>query len=403
MAWQRHKGGWGGDGAPVPSVARFVDFGPIDRDELRAPFAEALRRHHPELFTPYRGHAMTPGYNMADRAVSEALQTLWRRHGSFDVPAAAVEQLLDEFAVLVDRDASVMDFVAPLVNVLDLDGLALVALPGGLTLRPTTDEEATRIFGGPVQFIRTCPYENGHPVDCVLAGAIEVPRRWPPEPWPALEDVRGNIERVVTALRVLRGSPVGVIAMHLTPRTFYPIPYPYSRSVGDEHVPRGGYQLSATDVPEIARIAEALHRGPPRALAMACRRLSSAAVRLDPADRLVDAVIGMEAILLAGMSQKTELRYRFALHYARVCADGMAREGAFRFARDIYDLRSKVVHGEAFDGPIKVGDANLAPDAAADAAREALRSLVKRFLHAAPAGRPFTEPQFWHDLVLGHP
>lgn len=181
------------------------------------------------------------------------------------------------------------------------------------------------------------------------------------------------------------------------------IPYPSTRSIGDEHVPRGGYQLSAADVPEIARIADSLHRGPPRALAMACRRLSSAAVRPNPADRLVDAVIGMEAILLAGTSQKTELRYRFALHYARLCTDGMAREAAFRFARDVYDLRSKVVHGDAFDGPIKVGDANLAPDSAADAAREALRGLVKRFLHAAPSEQPFTEPQFWHDLVLGHP
>jgi hypothetical protein len=63
-------------------------------------------------------------------------------------------------------------------------------------------------------------------------------------------------------------------------------------------------------VREITRVAEEL---------LARETLADAEMRTKPEDRLVDAVIGMESLLLAGLTKddrKGELKFRFSLHYS---------------------------------------------------------------------------------------
>ena len=63
-------------------------------------------------------------------------------------------------------------------------------------------------------------------------------------------------------------------------------------------------------------------------------------------DCLVDFVTSLEGLVLPGVTQ--ELRNQFSLRIAWLLGSSRSeREEIFREARDIYDLRSKVVHGEA--------------------------------------------------------
>jgi hypothetical protein len=79
---------------------------------------------------------------------------------------------------------------------------------------------------------------------------------------------------------------------------------------------------------------------------LAARRLSMAQVRDTPDDRLIDACIGLEALL----GQKdAELSYRVALRAAALLSsradNSMDPEGVFRVARQVYARRSDLVHG----------------------------------------------------------
>jgi hypothetical protein len=63
-------------------------------------------------------------------------------------------------------------------------------------------------------------------------------------------------------------------------------------------------------------------------------------------DRLIDFVISAEGLVLPGVTQ--ELRYQFSLRTAWLLGSGGSeRQKIFRQAQKIYDLRSKIVHGQA--------------------------------------------------------
>jgi hypothetical protein len=79
---------------------------------------------------------------------------------------------------------------------------------------------------------------------------------------------------------------------------------------------------------------------------LAIRRLSMALVRDSPDDQLIDACIGLEALL---GQQGSELSYRIAVRASALLAskeeDPREPEAVFRMARKVYDRRSELVHG----------------------------------------------------------
>ena len=132
---------------------------------------------------------------------------------------------------------------------------------------------------------------------------------------------------------------------------------------------------------------------------LACSRLAMAQVRTSPQDRIVDAVVGMEALLLAG--HKKELRFRFALHYATLFEGPDERLKAFKIAKDLYDFRSGIAHGGSLEGEsVRVGNEWMSLKDAAERASEALRFLVGRFLPDADSA-PYKRPEFWEGRVFG--
>lgn len=131
-----------------------------------------------------------------------------------------------------------------------------------------------------------------------------------------------------------------------------------------------------------------------QSLELAAERLAEAEGRTRQRDRLLDAVIGLEAVLLFNTRKEGELRYRFALNYSTLADSLEDRYSQFRLAQAVYDTRSDIAHGARVDEE-KVRKR-------AHEACQMLRRVIKRFLPVA-GSPPYTRPEYWTREVLGAP
>jgi Apea-like HEPN len=73
------------------------------------------------------------------------------------------------------------------------------------------------------------------------------------------------------------------------------------------------------------------------------RRFNSSLLRLDFYDRLIDSTICLESLI----SGTTELSFRFSLFLSLITKDAsVERSECYERLKDLYDVRSKIVHGE---------------------------------------------------------
>src|SRR5262249_15860472 len=138
-------------------------------------------------------------------------------------------------------------------------------------------------------------------------------------------------------------------------------------------------------------------------LEVACSRLGDAETRLQPRDAIMDAVIGLEAILLAqaGKEQyRGEMRYRFSLNYSILFQSPDDRPPHLYAARSLYGLRSTIAPGGQVKEPVAVGPDRLTLHQAAEFACGILRASIKRFL---PGGKSpeYLGPDYWEDAYFG--
>lgn len=82
-----------------------------------------------------------------------------------------------------------------------------------------------------------------------------------------------------------------------------------------------------------------------RRFRIACNRLSSGMTRPAIEDKLVDYMVGLEALYLPGFSQ--EISLRLSLRVARTLEkDRSVQKSLFEFVRGMYTLRNALIHGE---------------------------------------------------------
>jgi hypothetical protein len=122
---------------------------------------------------------------------------------------------------------------------------------------------------------------------------------------------------------------------------------------------------------------------------MALHRFMSGLARTTDVDAVVDFTIALEALLLPGMSTG-ELNFRFKLHGAYYLAEEPSqRQGLAKRLRDIYDMRSRLVHGGKYPDADKIAAAR---NDACDLARRGL-------LRAVSEG--FPDDVYFGQLLLG--
>ena len=188
--------------------------------------------------------------------------------------------------------------------------------------------------------------------------------------------MRHQIEALQLAITLATDRPAGSWVNAKLAWSWIGDPYGHGASVswsqGQNQPGFMPHELSSAECVAVGEWATRVEQRWRPALDIAVRRLLSAAnSRADMADRLVDAVIVWENLF--GTSQgEPRLRISAAMAWL-MAAEPSAREGLASKLKDIYDFRSKIVHGGQYD------ESSLGEQANSSLiyARDALRILFR--------------------------
>lgn len=201
---------------------------------------------------------------------------------------------------------------------------------------------------------------------------------------------------VITGLRLLKSGAVRMGPIFKTPD------FPFM--TGSTSVLQGAilhrhgeetYSLLQSDIDSLKDVVGALRKISPssrNAMTTGINRISYASERASAEDALIDIMIALEALVLSGVGAakyRGELRFRLSLYIARFLAkDESERVRLYKLVREAYDLRSKIVHGDALDDQEKVKVTEIS-----GVARQVAMELLKR----TAANEP---PIDWDHLAL---
>jgi hypothetical protein len=230
------------------------------------------------------------------------------------------------------------------------------------------------------------------PDDFAFFGSFDEPKRF--GQGSVLDSVEADrmhrtLQLAVRALRTFKSGAVGFDYVWMKARRFSPfIGGRAGRGYGTEYVPFGRFDVTADEIGELERHSSYFSQAFHRSLRTACSRLGAAEIRIDPREKLFDAVVGLEAILLTDLPDvyRGEPTYRFAMNLAALQDRVESRLDTFRLGKHLYDLRSAVAHGGEVDArSVRYGEEVITLGVAADKSCELLRSTIKRFLPEATA------------------
>ena len=348
------------------------------------------------------GLAGLGAFNMGadlQRVFRLALGKLWDRDLAAEEEAESIAEIADDFEKYVD---------APLVRVRYSAVLRQLkcatdefSLADGLVIRRMSQREVSRVYGGPLELRVHHPAPvfgiDEFRIEGVLDSEIVFDQAESATRSP-LDIARTSIDTAIVALRTFKPGRVGYHYVDLETTRFTPLLIG-SYGTGELHLPFGSYQLESDEVEALCAHHQVIAKASEPAMATACFRLAESEARVRPEDRLVDCVIGMEALLLSGLApedRKSELKFRFALNYAMLFSTSRERRSQFRVAKDLYNLRSLLAHGGKASAEHRVGDEKISVVDAAKRASDALRYTVHSLLPMAQ--KPiYRQPEFWEE------
>ena len=257
-----------------------------------------------------------------------------RRYGTFAISDVQLEQLLAETAAFFDRPNIRLRLMAPVLNVHGPREVPPISFPGGIVMRPLTDEEFTDICGGNPIFRGSSRLTNFP--DFVFVREIEIRKVIGTRPDiiddPLWKPTQELLDRCVLAISSFKdGGPVGYDGVRITPAELaFGAAFGGQQLWGNEHVPSGHYQLSPEEAPRLEAYAQQFEDIHP-SLEIACQRLVDATRRTKPRDSIVDAVIGLEEYPARRSRRKAARRNTFPLlAQLRVSLCGSPAEGGFQ-------------------------------------------------------------------------
>ncbi|MGH9684600.1 MAG: hypothetical protein ACRD4S_13435 [Candidatus Acidiferrales bacterium] len=399
--WEYHRrpeGGWQGDLRSKPSFFDLHRHKIIDT--LAAEVEKTLQDEYPEYLravgTPMVRGALQPAL-MLNQLAHEA----YKRFDTFALTGEQIDAILVDVVRFFDRKTILLRIYAPVLNLRGARDTPPIAFPDQVILRPMTDEECTRFYGGnPIFQFRRIPI--GFP-DFVFIKEIEVPKitgSFETHDTNPLKPIWENLDLCLLALATFKDSgAIGYDGAYITSAEFsLGIVSGDHHLFGNESLPLGSYEITSNEAPEIethASFFSCLHP----ALEMASQRLVDSGRRTKARDTVVDVVIGLETILLSNIDERTELRFRFSLNYAALFAK-KEREAAFFTARDLYDLRSKIAHGASPGEKNRINGKDLTIAEAATLARSMLRKTIVMFISNA-RNPDFMAERYWISKELG--
>lgn len=159
---------------------------------------------------------------------------------------------------------------------------------------------------------------------------------------------------VITSLRILKSS--GVFRDHRINRellSFHPHGMRTTSSPLFTNMALGKQcEIEETDITELKNIFIFLRNEKQSRFVVAHRRLFFGVGRQELSDRLIDYMIGLEALYLPNESQ--ELSYRLSSRVAFLLhSDTNERKGTYHFVKNMYKARSDIVHGTKYRPSLK--------------------------------------------------
>lgn len=390
MHVQRTENGWQGRGEEVPDVYRICRTLRDSGHAIGQLVDMALQAHHPErhemrLPMPYAMHSLN-GFSM----VSAALERLWR-HGPLESSEEDVGELARIAVDFVERPILKLRYFAPLLGFKLADASEPFSLAlGGPTIRQIEDSEASMLYN---------PHRPSLPQSVwVITREFEHDAREQYDVYDARERTPAfsDVARTLTALRVWGPGGVAAPTIWFAPDTWQPV-LVGTHSYDSREAHFSPYEFDPAKAGGFLQLHAALSRpGIHDSLRLGVDRLRDAEGRREPRDALVDAVVGLEAILLH-VAGREEMSYRFRLYYAALHPPA-ERTQAYERAQAVYAARSAIVHGGGKRSRKAPNYATLANDA-----RAMLRWCIKRFLGEGPVPGYVSNARYWDELVLGLP
>jgi hypothetical protein len=404
---ERMENGWQTRQVQRPSFLGIAQDHQEELAQLGSSCIDAIRRHRPE----YLGQvgSASSGRMPIFHDPAHLLRALVYRHaiqqGTAPVNPEQVHQLIRAVELFIDDPHIHFRCIVELLH-FQMEA-EFIALPNGLSIRRLSDDEVSEMHGGDYWNIVN-PFL---PRDTVCGYAVTAqfsePKLFndsPPSPSSEYADLISNLDQVLIALRTFKAGETGFSTVRMIGPEFFGPRASFGRT-GDLPVPMfGNYRLDSSEIDRFRQHASYVFAKLDSALELACSRLSDAETRNRPQDRLLDAVIGLEAVLLAVIGpddRRGELVYRFAMNYSTFFNGAEERFRQSLIARDLYAHRSKIAHGGTVKGEnLKLGEERVSLPAAARRACDMLRLVINRFLPegTSPA---FRTTRWWERQLFG--
>lgn len=317
---------------------------------------------------------------------------IYNRYGHFQFEPEQLDAVLAELIKFFESDCYQINVFAVALNLQGTDDLPPIPFPGGLTLRPITNAELTRFYGGNSFF-------NHHSMPTVtpqfvFVSELSLPKEFEPSggspsPWDA---IFANLDRGMLALATFKeGGAAGYDGIRYEPRGMA-VGLTVGMTYRSQEMSASPFNLKMQDV---APLTEHIKRFSDihSTLEIACQRLVDATRRTKPRDVIMDSVIGLESILLTG--SQTESSFRFALNYSTLVPND--RRAAYEIAKDLYSLRSKIAHGSSVSEPVAIAGKKMNLHEVAKIAQDSLRLAISKFIGDSKLP-PYCGGGYWINL-----
>jgi Apea-like HEPN len=397
---------WYGQTISFPDVRQVFAAANDKIESIGKTFALSFQTNHPE----HKSMVGFPGFvwqNLGDDPIylfRSALGHLWQQHDSFELSEAKIDTLVNEFETFFDESEVRFVFRSQLLNF--QSAVDSITLPDDLQIRRLSEKEVSAIYGGEIGLIGMMRSRSIGIHEFCIEGEIKIPKVMgePKDTGQSFSEIaKTKLEKATLWLRTFKEGRIGYDSIHYYPITFCPIHLGSHRSI-DTFVPFGNYTLSTEEIDPLIEHAKKIIGISDAGMTMACSRLADAENRTRQEDRIVDAVIGMEALLLANLSKEDrrgELNFRFKLNYAMLFPSDQRQE-AFKLANYLYNLRSIIAHGSSItEKDLKLAEKTMTLHEAGQKATDVLRGIIMHFLQKEDS--PYKNQEFWQRAYLGLP
>jgi hypothetical protein len=323
---------------------RTSDF--VERQIHLSSVADEIDRAIESEFPLLNGYVIVPmmAYKIPD--ATRLLMILYRHIISSGKPYSDIEVdlLLSELDALIQGDKIDFELEAPVRSLKMPIGLDEIILDDNVKLVALSLSESEKVFNGDfqtkpfgiIQRISTSIRITGScPASISKAHSLNFDTTMHDETEKILKDV------ICSLMIVSRGKP-NVEYRELR----YPsLPISPGNSRGrpnESGNPFGDMELTEAHVKPLQITYKRVSQNKNRQIAIALERLSRSESRYTPIDGIIDAVIGLEALLTPGSS--SEMTFRAQLNYSMISPLN-DRKDRFKKLGELMSLRGKIVHG----------------------------------------------------------